>query len=424
MTDTSSSALTLRIQELTNRLSEAEQLIEAIKAGEVDAFAINNGHESKVYTLQSGDFAYRLLVEECGEGAISITEDGIIVFTNKYFFELLKMPYEKVVGSSIFEIIDIESKDVFHSLLQEAGAGQSKGEINLCINDNLIPVYISMTSLRPKLDTIGIIITDLTEKKKHETIVLEYQKELEDKNRELMQSNADLASFAYVASHDLQEPLRKIQTFSALILEKENENLTETGKGQFSRLQNAAERMQRLIEDLLSYSRTNTAERNFEEVDFSDIVEEVKNELKDEIQEKHATIEVGPSCHPFVIPFQIRQLLLNLIGNSLKFSKPDKDPYIKIKSEIALGSKFHIEKLRPEQKYCHISISDNGIGFEQTYSEKIFDLFQRLHGKLTYKGTGIGLAIVKKIVENHSGIIKATSVPDKGATFDIYLPSA
>ena len=128
-------------------------------------------------------------------------------------------------------------------------------------------------------------------------------------------------------------------------------------------------------------------------------------------------------CEANIIPFQFRQLLFNLISNSLKFSNPAQPSYIKIKSEIAQGIKLNNAKLSAEKKYCHITVSDNGIGFEQQYSEKIFEVFQRLHGKNEYNGTGIGLSIVKRIVENHNGIITANGELNKGATFDIYIPA-
>ena len=278
--------LLLRIQELEKRLEESEQLIDAIKAGEVDAFAINKDNESEIYTLQSGDYAYRVLIEEFEEGAVNVTEDGLIVYTNQYFFDLLKLPYEKVIGSSFFDFVHDNAAEEFNRLFNESLSGKSKGEINLRYNDIVIPVYISLTSLQPKLATVGIIITDLTEKKKNERIILEYQKDLQHKNQELLQSNAQLASFAYIASHDLQEPLRKIQTFSTRILEKEHSTLSENGKDHFNRMQIAAKRMQSLIEDLLAYSRTNTVERKFENTDLNKIVEEVKADLKEELQQK------------------------------------------------------------------------------------------------------------------------------------------
>ncbi|MEO6489369.1 MAG: PAS domain-containing protein [Ferruginibacter sp.] len=248
-------------------------------------------------------------------------------------------------------------------------------------------------------------------------------KELADTNIELEKMNKELQSFAYISSHDLQEPLRKIQTFSSQIIEKEFQNLSDTGKEKFQRMQNSAQRMQVLVNDLLTYSRTNTQERKFEKMDLNKIIEEVKEDLKEELQQKHATVEADEICEANIIPFQFRQLMFNLLSNSLKFANDNPAPHIKIRSIIAEGQKLNNEELLKEIKYCHISISDNGIGFEQQYSKKIFEVFQRLHGKNQYIGTGIGLAIVKKIVENHDGFITAKGETGKGATFDIYIPT-
>ncbi len=413
-----------RIRDLEHRLEESEHLIEAIKAGEVDAFAIQNGDmESQIFTLESGDYAYRILIEEFGEGAINVTEEGLIVYTNPYFCKLLGIPYEKAIGASIFDFIDPDCLDDFEDLFAKSLEGQSKGEICLKSDGKLIPVYISLTSLQPKLATVGIIITDFTEKKKNEQTILDYQHNLESKNSELIKSNTELASFAYIASHDLQEPLRKIQMFADRILEKEEERLSENGKDHFHRMQAAAKRMQTLIEDLLMYSRTNTLQRNLEATDLNKIVNQVKEDLQDEIQQKDATVKAEYMCEAKVIPFQFRQLLHNLISNSLKFSKPQSPPVIKIKSQLTNGSDLHIDRLAPDLNYCHISVTDNGIGFEPQYKEKIFELFQRLHDKSEYNGTGIGLAIVKKIVENHNGFISAHSKLNQGTTFDIYIPA-
>ena len=250
--------------------------------------------------------------------------------------------------------------------------------------------------------------------------VKERTKELKQFNIELEKKNKELESFAYISSHDLQEPLRKIQILATRIIEKES--LSEIGKDNFNRMQLAAKRMQTLIDDLLVYSKANTAERIFETIDLNIIVEEVKDDLSEELKEKHATIEATELCELQIIPFQFRQLMHNLIGNALKFSIPNRIPHIQIKSEIAYGQQLNNEKLKSENKYCHITVSDNGIGFEQQYSEKIFEVFQRLHGKNEYSGTGIGLSIVKKIVENHEGIITANSELNKGTTFNIYIP--
>lgn len=260
--------------------------------------------------------------------------------------------------------------------------------------------------------------TDELEKQVHKRT-----QELASTNMELEKMNKELQSFAYISSHDLQEPLRKIQIFSTHIMEKEAHNLSDSVKDKFTRMQIAAQRMQTLINDLLAYSRTNIQERKFEKTHLDKIIEEVKEDLKEELEQKNASLELTNICEVNIIPFQFRQLLFNLVSNALKFSNGLQNPIIKINCEHGKGATFKNEKLDKETTYCHISVADNGIGFEQHYSERIFEVFQRLHGKEEYSGTGIGLAIVKKIVDNHHGIITATGELNKGALFDIYIPA-
>jgi PAS domain S-box-containing protein len=254
-------------------------------------------------------------------------------------------------------------------------------------------------------------------------LLKESNEKLETSIAELQKMNSELQSFAYISSHDLQEPLRKIQTFATRILEKEEKNLSQSGKDYFSRMQDAANRMQTLIDDLLSYSRTNSSERAFKKIDLGEIIEEVSNEFREVMHEKQATVEVIETCKAHVVPFQFRQLIHNLVGNALKFSRPGVLPYIKISASIVDSSTLDLPQLSPQKEYCHLRVSDNGIGFEPEYSERIFEVFQRLHGKEVFKGTGIGLAIVKKIVENHHGYVTATGEPGKGAAFDVYIPA-
>ncbi|HBZ25485.1 MAG TPA: chemotaxis protein CheR [Rikenellaceae bacterium] len=252
----------------------------------------------------------------------------------------------------------------------------------------------------------------------------EANQSLENKNRELLNMNKELEAFTYVSSHDMQEPLRKLQTFAGIILEKESQNLSDNGKDYFRFMQQSAERMQQLIQDLLTFSRVSAAERKFETIDLNTIIAEVKRDFKEEIAEKQAVIEMKESCKVHIIPFQFRQLMHNLIGNALKFSNPKTPPLIKIISRNFKNENLEIEGLLPQKEYCHISITDNGIGFENEYSTKIFEVFQKLHSKDEYKGSGIGLAIVKKIVDNHKGLITATGELNKGATFNIYIPNS
>lgn len=263
---------------------------------------------------------------------------------------------------------------------------------------------------------------DVTETKLAEELLFKTTRELERKNRELEMSNKELASFSYAASHDLQEPLRKIQLFIDRILQTEQAQLTDAGKDYFRRIQTASIRMKMLIENLLAYSRVTNTVPLFEEADLNLILQEVKSELSEVIQQKGAIIESCSLPRLKVVPFQIRQLFNNVIGNSLKFSKTDSKPHIIIEAEVINGEKFPDPETGSSIHYLHISVCDNGIGFEPVYNEKVFDIFQRLHGQSEYSGTGIGLAICKKIIEYHQGKIIANGEEGKGATFHIYLP--
>ena len=254
------------------------------------------------------------------------------------------------------------------------------------------------------------------------SMLREANEKLELSILDLKKMNAELQSFAYVSSHDLQEPLRKIQTFAGRIQDRESENLSPTGKDFLQRMQDAARRMQTLIEDLLAYSRTNTTERIFKKTNLYDLIQEVKTDLTETLAEKQGTINIGEMPEMNLIPFQFSQLMHNLIGNALKFSKQDVPPVIDIQSEIVEGSEIQLPGIAASKKYCHLSVVDNGIGFSPEYKERIFEVFQRLHGRSEYKGTGIGLAIVKKIVENHYGVIVATGQDGVGAQFDMYIP--
>ncbi|WP_431241169.1 sensor histidine kinase [Flavobacterium sp. P21] len=259
--------------------------------------------------------------------------------------------------------------------------------------------------------------TDLLEKQ-----VLERTEELESKNKDLINMNIELQSFAYISSHDLQEPLRKIQTFASRLTDLDEQNISVKAKGYLERIEFSAKRMQALIQDLLTYSRTNSADRTFIKTNLDEIAEEVIMDFSDRIEEKNAVIDLHPLGEGTVMPFQFRQLLHNLIGNALKFSRKDVPPHVQIKARRVLGNKLDFKVDYPDKIYFCLRISDNGIGFDDEYKERIFEVFQRLNTESEFLGTGIGLAIVKKIVENHKGIIKAHSEKGKGATFKIYLP--
>lgn len=255
----------------------------------------------------------------------------------------------------------------------------------------------------------------------NEELAMQYA-EIQRHAKDLDIKNNELDAFTYVSSHDLQEPLRKIQTFVGIILSKDYDNLSETSKQKFQRILYSVNRMRQLIDGLLAFSRMNATERKFERTDLNRILEDLKEALNEDIIEKKVTIRAELQEHATIIPFQFTQLLQNLIMNAIKFSKPGVDPCITITNRIVRAAELNNDRLAPDRAYNHILFEDNGIGFEPQYSDKIFGVFQKLHDRDTYEGTGIGLAIVKKIVESHNGIITATGEPMVGARFDIYIP--
>jgi len=239
--------------------------------------------------------------------------------------------------------------------------------------------------------------------------------------KKLERSNKELQDFASVASHDLQEPLRKIQAFSDRLRSKCAGALDDQGRDYLDRIQNAAGRMQILINDLLTYARVATKARPFVTTDLVSITREVVSDLEARIEQVNGRVEVGELPSVEADPLQVRQLMQNLIGNSLKYNRPDVPPVVSIYSHhlIEGPSKTQSAQSGP---YCQILVEDNGIGFEEVYSEKIFTIFQRLHGRTEYEGTGVGLAVCRKIVERHGGTITARSTPGKGSTFMITMP--
>jgi PAS domain S-box-containing protein len=381
--------------------------------------------------LKQSEERYHLMVEEVQDYAILyLNKEGIIENWNKGAEKIKGYKAHEIIGQSFenfYTAVDRKSNLPQYLLKQAAKHGRSDQEGWRVRKDGtLFWASVVITAVHnDDGDIIGFskVTHDLTAKKAADDKIKRNAAELEQKNEELEKMNKELQSFAYISSHDLQEPLRKIQTFSNLIVEKEFDNLSESGKDKFKRMQNAAQRMQTLINDLLAYSRTNTQEIKFTKSDLNTIIDEVKEDLKEEIELKKATIEAEKIlCGVEVIPFQFHQIMYNLITNSLKFSSVDVAPKIIIKCEINKGRKMNNDRLEKEREYCHITFSDNGIGFDNVYKEKIFEVFQRLHGKERYDGTGIGLAIVKKIVDNHKGVITANGEVDKGAAFDIYIP--
>ncbi|PKN29650.1 MAG: hypothetical protein CVU64_07180 [Deltaproteobacteria bacterium HGW-Deltaproteobacteria-21] len=250
-------------------------------------------------------------------------------------------------------------------------------------------------------------------RKEAERALLELNENLEyrirERTAELERKNQELQEFAFVASHDLNEPLRKIQTFGSLLESKAGDHLSDQEKGYISRMVGAASRMQELLEALLRYSRIATMGEELKPTRLNDVIQDVVSDLEVEIRKVRAQVDIGPLPTALGDPSQLRQCFQNLIANAVKYRRPDIEGIISIQGEENGG-------------VCRIFVEDNGIGFDEKYLDKIFQPFQRLHGKDEYLGLGIGLAICKKIVERHGGTITARSTPGKGSTFIVTLP--
>ena len=245
---------------------------------------------------------------------------------------------------------------------------------------------------------------------------------LERQAQELARSNSELEQFASVASHDLQEPLRKIQAFGDLLTSKSGDALNDDGRDYLQRMKDAASRMQDLIAGLLTLSRVTTQVQPHVAVDLYDLTQGVLSDLESRIERTHGRVEVGDLPVIEADPLQMRQLMQNLISNALKFQKPEESPVVRVEGRFVNGTNGADDRTPSGGNLLELTVRDNGIGFDEGYADKIFGIFQRLHGRSAYEGAGIGLATCRKIVERHDGTISARSAPGEGATFVVTLP--
>lgn len=315
-------------------------------------------------------------------------------------------PDDNVFVSQLLEKIKVEEKLSFVNFRIVLPSGETRylksvGKLLIDENDKRLLLGISVDVTEEHFNNIAIY----------------------ERNLELEKSNEELASFNHVASHDLQEPLRKIQTFISRISENDKAAISENAREYIERIESSANRMRILIDDLLLFSRTNTTKKEFVETDLNELFENAKQELTESIQETNTKITVANLPTLSVIPYQIEQLFINLIGNSIKYQKAERSPEIMVTCDFVSTSMFPEILPQTESKYFKIELSDNGMGFNQQFKTSIFDLFKRLHSKTDFPGTGIGLAICKKIADNHKGFIIANGKPEIGATFTLFLPA-
>ncbi|MGE5847177.1 MAG: ATP-binding protein, partial [Ignavibacteria bacterium] len=346
-------------------------------------------------------------VEQSPASVVITDLNGVIQYVNPKFTEVSGYAYNEAIGKNPRILKSGKTPEhIYVNLWKMISTGNEwKGELfNKKKNGELFWEYISISPIKNESGAITHYVAvkeDITEQK-------QTARNLEEALIEVKRSNKDLEQFAYTASHDLQEPIRMIKSYAQLLEMQNKEDFSKDGQEFINYITEGASRMQQLINDLLKYSRVSTTGKSFEEVDCNVVLKDVLEDLKFLILEENAVLEIGNMPIVKGDRTQLRQLFQNLIQNAIKF-KCEKNPEIKIRSEI-------------KDKYWLFSIKDNGIGIDPKFHERIFTIFQRLHSREKYQGTGVGLAICKKIIERHGGQIFVESELNKGAVFYFTIP--
>lgn len=341
-----------------------------------------------------------------------VTILGIVFFAALVFAVLLSIVLQRIISNPILRLAQVATRVSSEHDYSIRSLKTSHDELGtLCDGFNAMLAEVQQRDAELRIHRLRL-----------EETVERRTRMLKDRTDELTRSNTELEQFAYISSHDLQEPLRKIQAFGDMLANQFREVLGDEGRDYLLRMQGAAKRMQGLINELLNYSRITTKAQPFVQVNLSDVARLVLTDLETRIQETGGRVELESLPTLEADPLQMRQLLQNLIGNALKYHRKTEPPVVKVQSRLLdPGDKAFPSRGSPIQS-CEIAVEDNGIGFEQKYVDRIFAPFERLHGRSEYEGTGMGLAICRKIAERHGGTITARSVPGQGSVFVVTIP--
>jgi PAS domain S-box-containing protein len=393
-----------QLEEELNRRNQAEKALKQKRFELESSKSVLELHvQARTEALQSLQRRYEMILNSAGEGICGLDVDGKATFVNPTVAKLTGWPIDELVGKPEHEIFVANGKG-------EDVKNLSADERVLYRKDGCrFPVEFVKTPINENGRVVGsvVVFKDITERK-------QVQDSLARKAAELARSNAELEQFAFVASHDLQEPLRKIQAFGDRLKVRCEPINGPDIKDYLDRMQSAAARMRTLINDLLTFSRVIRSSEPFVPVDLAVVTREVLGDLEVRIEKSGAKLEIGNLPTIDADPLQMRQLMLNLLSNALKFQPSGATPLIQISASTSTPLS--------REPQCELRVQDNGIGFDEKYMDKIFAVFQRLHGRTEYEGTGVGLAVCRRIVDRHHGTITARSEQGKGATFIVTLP--
>lgn len=394
------------IENLRARLDEAEETLRAIRSGEVDALVVEGPEGEQVFTLKGAEHGYRVLVETMTEGAVTLRSDGSIFYCNARFAAMLKLPLEKIIGMRLQEFITPFQVPGFEELLRKNDQDR-RGEFLFVTGDGKpLPVLVSMSTLpEAPAGSACAVLTDLSEQKHAETL----EQMVSERTEQLVEKIGELEAFSYSVSHDMRQPLRAMQGYAQILLEDYGEKFEHEPKVFLQRIATAASRLDRLIQDVLTYSRTTRENNELSTINLDEIVRGV---VEGYPSLRNAKVEIDPSA-ALVRGYEgpLTQSISNLLANAVKFVPPGKTPEIRVCTEKRDG-------------FVRLWIIDNGIGVAAQDQRRIFDIFARVHSNEMYEGTGIGLSIVKKSVEKMGGRVGVESEPGKGSRFWIELQRA
>jgi len=390
--------LLLENQELRANLTEAEETLNAIRNGEVDAIIVSGLGGEKIFSISSAETPYRVIIEEMNDGAVVLSAEGVVLYCNRRFAELVSIAPEQIVGSWFIQLFKKNDIQKFKDLLQAGIKGKTNGELTYIKDDNTNPIHLhlSFSPLPPELlGDVCIMATDISElKQKTDNLELSYK---------------ELEAFSYSISHDLRAPLRHIGGFIDLLMKSNSAQLDDTGIRYLNTITESAKEMGKLIDALLSFSKLGRTGLQVIEFNTKDMVKKVLKSFEDELSGRNIEINLSELPKTKGDVSLINQVWVNLISNAIKYTRNREKAVIEIGGKIENGETiFHI--------------MDNGVGFDMKYAENLFGVFHRMHNATDFEGIGIGLANVNRIVMKHGGKCWAESEVDKGATFFFSLP--